>query len=500
MQNQYDDIVVGSGISGLTMALFLARSNRRVLLLEKAGQIGGSVARFRKNGIPFDVGFHFTGGMQDGGILHNILLLLGIRDRFQPVFFSNENAASFLFEDSGRNFEHPAGIDRIKKRFKDYVPGEVSAIDRYFDRVVSVCERTPSMNFQATITAPPTMDEDFVTLDDVLTDLTRNAALRGLLSGYTMLYGVRPNEVSFANHSRMCQSFYESIATLVDGGDAFVHAFRGALQEAGVEVRCKTFISELADIRDQRAGRFILNTGEEITAENCVLTIHPKDIAALIPREHASRAFFSRVASFEQSAGFFTVFATIADGREDPYPGQHIASLFPSTDCNLLLDPAYRGDPALVIIKTPDAAAAGKKSIHVLAPSFLEHDAAWKDTRVGRRPKEYYEEKERRTAAIVERIHRRLPGYQGRFTVVDSASVLTYRDYLHSPDGSAYGVKQKIGQYNVVGKLPVRNLYAAGQSAVLPGVIGAMMSSLIVGRTMVGKDQYAALVSQGLCS
>jgi phytoene dehydrogenase-like protein len=77
--------------------------------------------------------------------------------------------------------------------------------------------------------------------------------------------------------------------------------------------------------------------------------------------------------------------------------------------------------------------------------------------------------------------------------------VLTFRDYLNSPDGSAYGIKQKIGQYNVVGKLPLRNLYAAGQSAVLPGVIGAMMSSLIVGRTVVGKDRYGALVSQGLC-
>jgi hypothetical protein len=61
-------------------------------------------------------------------------------------------------------------------------------------------------------------------------------------------------------------------------------------------------------------------------------------------------------------------------------------------------------------------------------------------------------------------------------------------------------VKQKIGQFNLVGKLPVRNLYAAGQSAVLPGVIGAMMSSLIVGRTVMGKDRYGALLMQGLCS
>ena len=37
--------------------------------------------------------------------------------------------------------------------------------------------------------------------------------------------------------------------------------------------------------------------------------------------------------------------------------------------------------------------------------------------------------------------------------------MLTARDYLNSPDGSAYGVKQKMGQFNLMGKLPLHNLY-----------------------------------------
>ena len=72
--------------------------------------------------------------------------------------------------------------------------------------------------------------------------------------------------------------------------------------------------------------------------------------------------------------------------------------------------------------------------------------------------------------------------------MVDAASPLTFRDYLNSPDGSAYGVKQKIGQFNVLGRLPLRNMYAAGQSSLLPGIVGAMMSSFIVGRKIIEKD------------
>jgi all-trans-retinol 13,14-reductase len=84
--------------------------------------------------------------------------------------------------------------------------------------------------------------------------------------------------------------------------------------------------------------------------------------------------------------------------------------------------------------------------------------------------------------------------------VLDAASPLTLRDHLNSPDGSAYGVKQKIGQFNLLGKLRLRNTYAAGQSSLLPGLVGAMMSSFIVGRSIVGKETYSRFLEERLGS
>ena len=74
--------------------------------------------------------------------------------------------------------------------------------------------------------------------------------------------------------------------------------------------------------------------------------------------------------------------------------------------------------------------------------------------------------------------------------MLDSASILTYRDWLHSPTGAAYGIKQKTRQINLVGRLPLTNLFAAGQSAILPGVVGAMMSSFVVCRGLLGISSY----------
>ena len=83
--------------------------------------------------------------------------------------------------------------------------------------------------------------------------------------------------------------------------------------------------------------------------------------------------------------------------------------------------------------------------------------------------------------------------------VIDSASMLTFRDYLHSYDGTAYGVKQKIGQYNLFGKLPYHNIYVAGQSAFLPGLLGAMMSAFIVARWNLGKEVYEQFIDARSC-
>ncbi len=344
---KYDDIVVGSGISGLTMTLLLAMSGHRVLLLEKAPHIGGSLARFSKKGVAFDTGFHFTGGLHEGGILSNILSFLGIRESIEPIFLSESFRNQFFFESAGKRFELASGIENGKKHLTGYFPGEAGAISRYFEKVSSVCSRTPSLNIFQNEIAHPNLDEDFISLDAVLNDLTANAVLRGLLSGYAMCYGVRPTEISFANHSRMVLNFHESISRVKDGGDAFIRAFQEKFKEYDVDVRCGTTIEELADIQGSKVGRFVLNTGDEVSADSCVFTIHPKEILNLLPKDHFSKAFAGRITSFESSAGFFSVFATLKPGSRDPNPEASIISLFPDADVNKLLDPAYKGMPAL---------------------------------------------------------------------------------------------------------------------------------------------------------
>jgi len=242
-----------------------------------------------------------------------------------------------------------------------------------------------------------------------------------------------------------------------------------------------------------------LNSGEEIISDNCILTIHPKEILKILPREHLTKAFIDRISAFESSAGFFSVFGTAGtvDAAGECEPG--ICCLLPVPDVDKLLNSGYEGKPALAVLKHYETVNSKSRCvITAFEPSHPRQVEAWKHSKTGKRSSEYVEYKKRRTDSIRERIIGLYPEYRNSFEVLDAASSLTFRDYLHSPDGSAYGIKQKIGQYNLFGKLPLHNMHAAGQSSVLPGLLGAITSSFIIARSIIDKKQYNRFIESKL--
>ena len=71
---QFDAIVIGSGIGGLATASLLAQlEGKRVLLLERHFQIGGFTHSFsRQGGLEWDVGLHYVGEVQIGSVARAI--------------------------------------------------------------------------------------------------------------------------------------------------------------------------------------------------------------------------------------------------------------------------------------------------------------------------------------------------------------------------------------------------------------------------------------------
>ena len=113
--------------------------------------------------------------------------------------------------------------------------------------------------------------------------------------------------------------------------------------------------------------------------------------------------------------------------------------------------------------------------------------SAKKAVRGSLRKKAFNDRRKRVMKEVIKKIEKVYPEYAGKINVLSTSSTLTFNEYL-PPLGSAYGIMHKVGEQSLFGRLPVRNFYAVGQSALLPGILGAMLSSFIVGRYLLGRN------------
>jgi all-trans-retinol 13,14-reductase len=59
----FDAIIIGSGMGGMSCAAALSRVGRKVLLLDHFTTLGGQTHSFSRNGLQWDAGLHYLGGL-----------------------------------------------------------------------------------------------------------------------------------------------------------------------------------------------------------------------------------------------------------------------------------------------------------------------------------------------------------------------------------------------------------------------------------------------------
>ena len=82
-------IVIGAGISGLTTAIYLQRSDIQTLVLEKAASPGGVSTNWKRQGYTFEGGVHWLIGAKKEIPLHQIWLDTGALQENNPVHFKD---------------------------------------------------------------------------------------------------------------------------------------------------------------------------------------------------------------------------------------------------------------------------------------------------------------------------------------------------------------------------------------------------------------------------
>jgi phytoene dehydrogenase-like protein len=493
-KTDYDFLVVGSGVSGMTMALLLAASGRSVMLLEKSAALGGCMQRFSRSGIPFDTGFHFTGGFNRG--FPEMLAVLGLHDCIREEEFQTH----IFLSDRLKKVSLPTtGIEDICEHLCSLYQKEEKAIREYYSVERRIFDNTPIFRLRekSLLESFYFMDEDFITLDDFFNKENITQELRTILGAVAMCHGTPPCEVPLTTHSRISFGLTDHISRIHDGGSAFISGFQREAGRLGVDVKTGVTIAECLDVADSVCHRVRLTNGAEMSFGSCIMAIHPREILKTLPLSMISRHFQSRIDRFEESCGFFSLYAEITPGLPDLR--QELTSWLSGCDLNKILKPGNCGESGMGIVLARETVGDGRpcQTLTAFESVFPDETLHWEKTSINCRGKEYAEYKAQRIQTMITKILQAYPELRGRLRILESSSMLTYRDYLSTP-GSGYGIRQKIGQHNLFGRLPVRNFYAVGQNAILPGMLGAMVSSFVISRRLMGEDSYWRLLEERL--
>ena len=123
MENQleYNVIIVGGGMAGLTSAAFAADAGYSVLICEKENQLGGLINSFDKNGFTFDRGIR---AIENSGIVFPMLKSLGIDIEFVKSRVSvgiEDRVITIISEENLKDYYellvsfYPENIDDVKR-------------------------------------------------------------------------------------------------------------------------------------------------------------------------------------------------------------------------------------------------------------------------------------------------------------------------------------------------------------------------------------------------
>ncbi len=77
---KFDVVIIGAGLGGLECGYILSRHEKKVCIVEKESLIGGCLQTFRREGISFDTGFHYVGGLEPGQMLHKLFMYFGLME------------------------------------------------------------------------------------------------------------------------------------------------------------------------------------------------------------------------------------------------------------------------------------------------------------------------------------------------------------------------------------------------------------------------------------
>ncbi len=509
LKEEYDTIVIGAGISGLTAASILSKAGMSVLVLELDSRPGGYLAGFQRKDFRFDSAIHWLNQMGPNGLVTKIFDFIG---KDHPTAFLQKRIKRYLGD--GHNYLLTNNPEELKTALIHDFPHERKGIERFFNHAKELGRSFEGLgSFFRTEESMGGLEYGLHMMRKLKFALPFIKHLRftgeaGVEKGLNRYFKDPQLQQVFASEMDLLSClvpigwayFQDYQLPPVGGSQVFPEWLSHVVKSYGNDIQFRSRVTKIL-LEDKRAVGCEFEHAQKLYRVKSKAVLAACDIQTLYEKMLPASVVPQNLKKKLNDAKLYSSSVTLSLALDCPVEdlgfGEEMIYL---TKSGLNREAHANGDPntngiSLLAPSFRDATMApeGKGTLTVYVPAYFNQADEWRTERNDNgeliRGDAYKLHKQEYAAILLKRIEEKLaPGLRSHIEYIDIATPITHWRYTGNRDGSMMGARP--GKENMQAKIahyktPVENLILGGHWAELGGgvpiaVRAAANSSLLV--------------------